>query len=76
MIDTCLENSLSKYYFFIAQTKYVEVLPWVTHETALEESDVEYGGIEIDELESENLESQRVLELNLGTMHFFLKKIN
>ncbi len=54
----------------------MEVLPWVTHETALEEGDVEYGGIEIDELESENLESQRVLELNLSTMHFFLKKIN
>ena len=52
----------------------MEVLPWITHETALEEGDVEYGGIEIDELESENLVSQRVLELNLGTMHFFLKE--
>ncbi len=46
------------------------VVPRVSDEAALEEGDVEDGGVEVDELEDEHLERQVVLELGLRPVHF------
>lgn len=48
----------------------MQVVARIADKTALEESDVEDGCVQIDKLESKDLESQIVLELNLGPMHF------
>ena len=42
----------------------------VAHEATLEESDVEDGRVEVDELENEHFEGQVVLEVRLCPMHF------
>ena len=39
------------------------------HLLSLEKCDVEDGGVEINKLEDENLESKIVFVLSLGTMH-------
>ena len=46
------------------------VMPRVSDKPSLEEGYVEYGGIEIDELEKEHFERQIVIEFWLGPMHF------
>ena len=42
----------------------------VADELPLEEGNVEDGGVEVDELEDENLERQVVVEIRLSSMHF------
>ena len=56
----------------IAKMVYVEV--WVSNEASLEESDVENGRVEINELEDEHFEREVVLELCLRPMHFCGRK--
>ena len=46
------------------------VVARVSNESSLEESNVEDGGVKVDELEEENFESQVVVKLRLGPMHF------
>ena len=41
----------------------------VAHELALEEGDVDDGGVEVDELEDEHFERQVVVEVRLRAMH-------
>lgn len=52
----------------------MHVLSWVANEPALDEGNVQNGGVEIDELENEDFESQIVIEFGLGTMHFWKHK--
>ena len=42
----------------------------VADKLPLEEGNVEDGGVEVDELEDENLERQVVVEIRLSSMHF------
>ena len=46
------------------------VMARVANEAALEESNVENGRIEVDELENENFEGQVVIKVGLRPMHF------
>ena len=43
----------------------------VADELALEEGDVDDGGVEVDELEDEHFEGQVVVELRLSSMHLW-----
>ena len=45
------------------------VVARVADELALEECNVEDGGVEVDELEYENLEGQVVIKIRLCSMH-------
>ena len=42
----------------------------VADELALEEGDVDDGGVEVDELEDEHFERQVVVKVGLRPMHF------
>lgn len=46
------------------------VMPRISHESSLEESDVEDWRVEVDELEEEHFERQIVIKIGLGAMHF------
>ena len=45
------------------------VVAGVADELALEEGDVDDGGVEVDELEDEHFERQVVVKVRLRTMH-------
>ena len=45
------------------------IVAGVADELALEEGDVDDGGVEIDELEDEHFEGEVVVKLRLGAMH-------
>ena len=45
------------------------IVAWVADELALEEGDVDDGGVEVDELEDEHFERQVVVEVRLRAMH-------
>ena len=63
-------------YVFISQIAAhdVVVVARVADELALEEGDVDDGGVEVDELEDEHFECQVVIELRLGAMHLCKKE--
>ena len=46
------------------------IVAGVTDELALEEGDVDDGGVEVDELEDEHFERQVVVKVGLRPMHF------
>ncbi len=48
----------------------MQIVARVTDESSFEESYVEDGCVQIDKLESKDLEGQIVLELDLRPMHF------
>ena len=50
---------------------YIDVGSWVSHELPFEEGNVDNGGVEVDELEDEDLERQVVVEIGLSSMHFY-----
>ena len=51
------------------------VVAWVACELALEEGHVDQGRVEVDELEDEHFERQVVVELRLGPMHLWRKRL-
>ena len=51
------------------------VMAWVARELPLEEGHVYQGGVEVDELEDEHFERQVVVELRLGPMHLWRKRL-
>ena len=53
----------------------VLVVAWVACELALEEGHVDQGRVEVDELEDEHFERQVVVELRLGPMHLWRKRL-
>ena len=64
----CSYNDIT--YIFISQvSEDVFVVSRIADESSLEESDVEDGGVEVDELEEKNFEGQVVVELRLGPVH-------
>ena len=66
-----IKRDLEITYVFISKVaKNMFVMPRVSDKPSLEEGNVEYGGIEIDELEKEHFERQIVIEFWLGPMHF------
>ena len=50
---------------------YIDVGSRVSHELPFEEGNVDNGGVEVDELEDEDLECQVVVEIGLSSMHFY-----
>ena len=68
MKKRCSYNDIT--YIFISQvSEDVFVVSRIADESSLEESDVEDGGVEVDELEEKNFEGQVVVELRLGPVH-------
>ena len=57
-----LKKSKITYVFISKVAKNMFVMPRVSYKPSLEEGNVEYGGIEIDELEKEHFERQIVIE--------------
>ena len=49
----------------------MHVISRVANEPALDEGNVQDGGVKIDELENEDFERQIVVEFGLGAMHFW-----
>ena len=58
-------------YVFVSQitAKDVVIVARVADELALEEGDVDDGGVEVDELEDEHFERQVVVKVRLRAMH-------
>ena len=57
-------------YVFISKiAEDVVIVARVADELALEEGDVDDGGVEVDELEDEHFERQVVVEVRLCAMH-------
>ena len=46
------------------------IVAGVADELALEEGDVDDGGVEVDELEDEDFESEVVIKVRLSSVHF------
>ena len=70
MKKRCSYNDIT--YIFISQvSEDVFVVSRIADESSLEESDVEDGGVEVDELEEKNFEGQVVVELRLGPVHLW-----
>ena len=70
--QTCINRKYANFsYVFISQitAKDVVIVARVADELALEEGDVDDGGVEVDELEDEHFERQVVVEVRLGAMH-------
>ena len=63
-------------YVFISEVAAhdVVVVTGVADELALEEGDVDYRRVEVDELEDEHFERQVVVELRLGPMHLWRRR--
>ena len=65
-----LQNFLFSYIFVSQITAHdVVIVARVADELALEEGDVDDGGVEVDELEDEHFERQVVVEIGLRPMH-------
>ena len=66
------EICIRRTYIFIPQIEhYIDVGSRVSHELPFEEGNVDNGGVEVDELEDEDLECQVVVEIGLSSMHFY-----
>lgn len=56
-------------YLLISQAKEAGIMSRVAHKPALEETNVDDGGIEVDKLKQEDLEYELVLKLCLCSVH-------
>ena len=66
------DESILKTHIFIPKIEHnIDVGSWVSHELPFEEGTVDNGGVEVDELEDEDLECQVVVEIGLSSMHFY-----
>ena len=66
------EICIRRTYIFIPQIEhYIDVGSRVSHELPFEEGNVDNGGVEVDELEDEDLKCQVVVEIGLSSMHFY-----
>ena len=69
------DESILKTHIFIPKIEHnIDVGSWVSHELPFEEGNVDNGGVEVDELEDEDLECQVVVEIGLSSMHFYEEK--
>ena len=66
------EISIRRTHIFIPKIEhYIDVGSRVSHELPFEEGYVDNGGVEVDELEDEDLKCQVVVEIGLSSMHFY-----